>query len=846
MEAAFHRISQCARSAPPAQKKPAQGAAPMPSNSRSPDRLRLASRSLLGLSVALAAITITGPAAAVDAVAAADAAPEGQLEEVVVTATKRTEDAKDVPLSVGVVSASDLAALNVDSVEDISRLVPGISFAAHNNGPNGPGQDNITIRGVSSTVGNPTVGIYIDEVPLITITGYEGDAEPRLVDLDRVEVLRGPQGTLYGASSEGGTVRFITPTPDLHDYSAWVREELSDTKQGGFNYDTKGVLNIPVSDVFALRVSAEYGKDSGFIDRYALAGSIAENNATAGDLLRTHTNPDGNQLISIKGLYSPGDDLTITPSVLYQRYSASDSSVFIPAVGQFDTIAPVPDADTDSMLLPSLTVKKGFGFADFTSITSYLDRRVQRQSDGTFFNSAAIAEFVLDTVGTPPYTTNQHGNDYILGNVPSPVEFTDSFNTWTQEFRLQSPDDKARVRWVAGAFVDDQQWEHLDYETAPGFSAAFQNIYGYNIDTDQVLNPSIGTPSYNPDFWANDLVWTVHDHNDVKQYAIFGEIDADLLPTLHAGFGERYVWAEEKFDETGGGFFDFGGGGTQGTPYASEARFSTSTPKGTLAYDLSDDTSLYASAGKGFRLGGATTPNTNAPCVLGLAQLGIYSAPTSYGPDQLWSYEFGTKNVLFDKTLSVNADVYYITWKNIQQTITIPICGGAFNANVGDAEAIGGELEVRYKPTFLRGLTLSANAGGEHAYITASSNTVTAQVGQDVLYTPDVTANVTANYTWILTGASSAFVVADYEYTGKSYGSFIVSTPAAPNPAYVDPSYSVVNLNVGVNLGPFEVSLFAKNLLNNDTILQSPTINGITEGYTLRPRTIGMALQAKF
>jgi iron complex outermembrane receptor protein len=819
----------------------------MSSKISSQERPRLALRSLLGLSLALLAGTFAGPLAAADAVASSDAAPDGQLEEVVVTATKRAQDTKDVPVSIGVVSGSDLTALNVDSMEDVSRLVPGISFAAHNNGPNGPGQDNITIRGVSSTVGNPTVGIYLDEVPLITITGYEGDAEPRLVDIDRVEVLRGPQGTLYGASNEGGTVRFITPQPDSHDYSAWVREELSDTKDGGFNYDTKGMLNIPVvSDVFALRVSAEYGKDSGFIDRYALEGSIAEGNAFAGDLLRSHTNADGNQSINIKGLYTPGDDLTITPDVLYQRYSASDSNVFIPAVGQFATYAPVSGADTDSMLLPSLTIKKGLGFADLTSVTSYLDRRVQRQADGTFYNSAAIACCVLDTAGTPPYSTNIHANDYILGNIPSPVEFTDSFNTWTQELRLQSPDDKARVRWVAGGFIDDQQWEHLDYENAPGFSAAFQNIYGYSIDADPVLNPSIGTPYYNSNFWANDLVWMVHDHNDVKQYALFGQVDADILSNLHLGVGERYVWAEEKFDEIGGGFFDFGGGGTTGTPYSSSARFATSTPKATLALDLSDDTSLYASAGKGFRLGGATTPNTNALCVEGLAQLGIYSAPTSYGPDQLWSYEFGTKNVLFDKTLSVNADLYYITWKNIQQTITIPICGGAFNANVGDAAAVGGELEVRYKPTFVHGLTLSANAGGEHAYITASANTVTAQVGQDVLYTPDITANVTANYTVILTGTTSGFVVADYEYTGKSYGSFIVSTPAAPNPAYIDPAYSVVNLNIGVNVGAFEVSLFAKNLLNNDTILQSPEVNGVTMGYTLRPRTVGVALQAKF
>jgi iron complex outermembrane recepter protein len=825
--------------------RPAQG------HSRSDLRLRAAIRSLLSAGGVIAALALGAPAGATDAATTAtDTAPaadEGQLQEVVVTATKRAEDAKDIPLSIGVVSGSDLTDLHVESMEDISRLVPGISFAAHNNGPNGPGQDNITIRGVSSTVGNPTVGIYIDEVPVITITGYEGDSEPHLVDVDRVEVLRGPQGTLYGASSEGGTVRFITGTPDSTAYSGWVRQDLSDTDRAGFNYDTKGMLNIPlISDVFAIRVSAEYGKDAGYIDRYALDGSIALGTATAGDLLRTHTNPDGNQSINIKGLYTPGDDLTITPDVLYQRYTTSDSSTFIPSVGLYNTFAPVPGSDTDSMLLPSLTIKKGLGFADLTSVTSYLDRRVQRQADGTFYNTAAIAQFSLDTVGTPPYSTNAYGNNYILGNIPSPVEFTDTFNTWTQELRLQSPDDKARVRWVGGVFVTDQQWEHLDYETAPGFSQAFQNIYGYSIDADPVLNPSIGTPEYNPNFWANDLVWTVHDHNDVKQYAIFGQVDTDLLSNLHLGLGERYVWAEEKFTETGGGFFDFGGGGTDGTPYTSSARFSTSTPKGTLTYDLSDDTSLYASAGKGFRLGGATTPNTNSSCLAGLAQLGINSAPTSYGPDQLWSYEFGTKNILFDKTLSVNADVYYITWKNLQQTITIPICGGALNANVGDAEAIGTELEVRYKPTFVRGLTLSANAGGEHAYITASSNTVTAQVGQDVLYTPEVTANVTANYAWPLTGTTSAFVLADYEYTGKSYGSFIVSTPSAPNPSYIDPAYSAVNLNLGVNVGILEVSVFAKNLLNNETILQSPTVNGVTMGYTLRPRTVGLSLQAKF
>ena len=793
-----------------------------------------------------ALLVLAGPAAYADTPDEASDA-SAALSEVVVTANKREENTKDVPVSVGVVDGQSIAALHVEDLEDVSRVVPGVSFAAHNNGPNGPGQDNITIRGVSSTVGNPTVGIYMDEVPIITITGYEGDTEPRLIDIDRIEVLRGPQGTLYGASSEGGTIRFITNQPDSHNFSGWIKQEGSYTQHGGYNYDTRGVVNIPVvEDVFAVRLSAEYGRDSGYVNQYALAGSLAAGTATAGPLLRRGTNSDDDFAVSVKGLLTLGDNFSVTPSVLYQRTAAGDYSTFIPALGLYNTFNQVLGADTDSLLLPSLTLKAGLGFADFTSVTGYVDRRVERLTDGTYFNSAAIAGFFLDTAGVPPYTTHQDGNDNILGNIASPVTFTDRFNTWTQEFRLSSPADAKRVKWVAGAFVADQEWSHLDYETAPGFSKAFQSIYGYDINTDPVLNPSVGTSSYNPNFWANDLVWTVNDHNDVKQYALFGQVDIDVLPTLHLGLGERYVWAEEKFSETGGGFFDYGGAGTNGTPYTQSARFSTSTPKFTLTYDVSDESSVYASAGKGFRLGGATTPNTNAACVEGLNQLGYTSAPKTYGPDQLWSYELGTKNLVFEKTLSVNADIYYIDWKQIQQTITIPICGGAFNANVGDATAIGAELEVRYKPPFVSGLTLGLNAGGEHAYITATNNSSTAAVGQDVLYPPKYTATVNANYTWRLTDSASAYVLADWEYTGQSYGSFIISTPEAPNPSYINSSYSAVNFSTGVNVGRYQLSLFAKNLLDNKTVLQAPTINSVTMGYALRPLTVGIGIQAKF
>ena len=322
---------------------------------------------------------------------------------------------------------------------------------------------------------------------------------------------------------------------------------------------------------------------------------------------------------------------------------------------------------------------------------------------------------------------------------------------------------------------------------------------------------------------------------------MFGQVDIDLMPNLHLGLGDRYVRATETFSETGYGLFEFGNAGTDGSVYAQKATFSTSTPKFTLTYDIDSQSTVYVSAGKGFRLGGATTPNTNVACVLGLNELGDKTAPMSYGPDHLWSYEFGSKSLLFQKTLSVNADVYYIDWTAIQQSIVIPICGGQLNSNVGDAKAFGAELEIRYKPPIVQGLVLSANLGGEHAYITSTINAQTAAVGQDVLYTPKFTAALLADYGWQITSSINGFFRADYEYTGKSFGVFQTTSPQ-----YINPAYDVTNVNAGVGFGKYEVSVYAKNLFDDRTILQSPQIDSIIQGYSLRPQTLGVSFQVKF
>lgn len=745
-------------------------------------------------------------------------ASSNQLGEIVVTATKRVESLQKVPASIGVLDGSSVLEHKVETIEDISRSVPGISFTAHG----GPGQDNISIRGVSSTVGNPTVGIYIDEVPLITASGYEGAATPRLIDLDRVEVLRGPQGTLYGASSEGGTIRFLTKQPDAGHFAATLQADVSGTKDGAANYDVQSAINLPiVKDKVALRISGEVAHNSGYVDNYALDGTT---------LLNKNVNTEDYRVIHATAKISLDNDFTITPSMFYQLTKTGASPNFFPDLGYYKQSKEVRESGRDELIIPSLTMSKGLGFATATSVTSYYIRNIDRTADGTVFNSAAIALFFLD----PAYPDHQAQNDAILQYVPSPVVFTDRFHTFTQELRLSS-NGKGPLHWVGGLFYSDQKWTHLDREVSAGFAQAFEQIYGFDINQSVLGDPT------NPHLWDQNLVWQVYDTNRVQQYAAFGQIDYDLTRRLHVSAGLRQVHAQEEFSELGAGFFDLGGAGTDGTPYRQHQNFNATTPRFTVNYDASANANIYAAVAKGFRLGGATTPNTNAACVAGLNQLGYTDAPTTYGSDHLWSYELGAKTMLFDRTLSANASVYYIDWKQIQQTIVIPICGGAFNANVGDAQAYGGELEMRWKPRALPGLTLSANFSAEHTGITRTINPDTAAVGQHILNVPDYTISGGVDYNFPLSQSVGAFIHGDYQYIGPSRGSFIVT-----DTNYFDPAYGVLNVNLGAEIAGTTVSLYVKNLADDKTIIQRPTTNTVVEGYTLRPRTIGITANRKF
>jgi outer membrane receptor protein involved in Fe transport len=768
---------------------------------------------------------------AADATTAA-AAPTGGIEEIVVTAEKRSEKLKDVPIAVSVVSAAQLADQHIQDIEDISRTVPGLQF----NTQGGEGQDTISIRGVSSNVGSQTVGIYLDDVPLLIVNNYEGATIPKFLDMARVEVLKGPQGTLFGAGSEGGTVRFISNLPKLDIYEGSAKLDVSYTDGGSApNYDLQGVINVPVVDgKLALRSAFEFGFADGWITRETLEGVQTG----------TNINTERDLVFRFSALSTPTDDLTITPAVFFQRVRQGDTPNITTTLG-VDTIQKqVAEPSRDTIFVPSLTVNDDLGFADLTSVTSYFWRQESRLKDGTAYNSEPIVYDTLDVATLPNgqpntfYTNHTAQNNSILATDGSVVFFNDTWSTATQELRLTSKppaESGIPIKWTVGLYYSFQTNLHRDYETIPGFSANFQKIYGENINNDALLGDG------NPYLWRNDQVYFVSDRNGLAQYAVFGQADWDILPDLHAGAGFRDLYARESFTENGGGYFNLGNAGVN-SPYNQVARFYAFNPKFSLTYDLSDKTSIYASAAKGFRLGGATSPNYNTYCIEGFKVIGFNgSPPNTYNPDKLWTYELGTKSQALDGALAINSAAYYTQWTQLQEGVIIPICGGEFNSNVGDAESYGLETEVTYAPPEIPGLTFHLNGDVQHSQITSASPLAPARPGEKILFVPDWTASVSSDYEFPLNDLYNAFIRADLEWTGRERGSF---SPADPD--YAIPQYGVLNGSIGLRTETMEMSLYVKNASNNQQVIQHPVINTVFEGYTLRPVTVGATVSKKF
>jgi outer membrane receptor protein involved in Fe transport len=757
--------------------------------------------------IAAAIVLSSLPAAAQQAAAPA---PANGLEEIVVTAQKRSENLKEIPMAVSVLSGAMLKESHIEGIEDITRAIPGVSFGAGG----APGLDNIEIRGVSSNSGSATVGVYLDEVSITEKNLFNGQVEPRLFDIDRVEVLRGPQGTLYGASSMGGTIRFISKKPVLDEFSGTFSSDLSGTTHGDINYDEQAVANLPlIAGMAALRLGFDNGQDSGYIDN--LTGS--------GQLAHEGTNLDRWTVFRASSLIQPADWLTVTPALFTQHEVLDDTAVYYPSLGLYRQNKEVREPIRDNIFIPSITAAADLGWADVTSITSYFWQQLNRTEDGTYYNSAYLGSLID---ADPPNGIQNQG--YRIGNLPGPEYSRTTTAVTTQEVRLASKsaaESGNPYTWLVGLLYSDYQIHKSDDAYVLGLNKTFRQIYGVAPQDSDVFAGST-FPIDSVDFSSQRL--------EERQFAVFGDATYYILPELKASAGIRYAYARSAFTDLNQGYF-----GTNPPLFSSNARFYAPTPRFSLSYDIDETTTVYTTIAKGFRLGGSEGPIAVPLCSADLKSLGIDTAPETYGSDKLWSYEAGVKSRLLDNKLSVDADGYYISWSKIQQTVPLPTCGYSVTTNVGDAESYGVEMELAYRP--VPALTLSFSGDISHAVLTKVTANVGASVGEAVLNTPDWMATFRVQYNHPFTDAVTGFVNADWDETGHSHGTFNNT-----DPDYIRPNYGVMNASIGLDIDDYTVSIYAKNLLDEQKAIQHPSILFLPEAYTVRPQTVGINVKGKF
>lgn len=736
------------------------------------------------------------------------------LQEVVVTAQKTSESLTKVPISITAVSGSALEEGHITDYADLSRAVPNVSFASFG----GPGQSNIEIRGIASQAGSATTGIYLDDVPISVLNIYTtGATEPRFFDIDRVEVLRGPQGTLWGAGSMGGTIHFVSNQPDLNHFSGSVNTSVGGTQRGGFNYEGDSVINVPLAEgVAALRIGGLYDHESGWIDRFPVGPYGVPN----GPLADTHINTADTAVLRATLEWRPTDALSVTPAVFIQRVKTGGQDTFSLALPEFQSPTLVPETARDEYAMMSLTAKADLGWSDLTSITGYFWRSDDRNIDGTVYDSGFIAG---------PYgplqalTPRSPAGETALGALPAPVQFNTNINQIHEELRLSSrsgPGDS--WSWLVGLFYSRARTGLLDNEHIPGFGATFAQYY--HDSTENLL----GDP------FTNDLVYYAFSEFVNEQKAVFGQITYMPLAGLKLTAGARYEQSTEKLNFYTSGYL------SGGTPtYGGNASGSATTPKVAASYELTANSLIYASAAEGYRDGGVNRPVPIPLCSNDLEQLGLTQAPASYKADKLWSYELGAKTKGFDNALTLSGALFDIRWNNIQTDIILPTCTFDIKDNIGSAESKGVEFELNDRLSEHFRVTLAGNYTS--AKIVDPVTILGVQKGDRVPGVPEYSVSTSGEYTQRIGNDARGRLALNAQWIGPSQGVIYHG-----DPDFDRPSYFVMGGTAGIKWDRFDLSVFITNLLNQDKAIQRPNIAGVEYGITVRPRTYGIGGSYQF
>jgi iron complex outermembrane recepter protein len=758
---------------------------------------------------------------------AAAAAPElGGLADVVVTAEKFKSTVQDTPISLTALSGDQLSASGITTIQEVAHSVPGLSMRSA-----GPGLTEYEARGLASNGGAaPTVGFYLDEIPLSPpALSQSGKVviDPSLYDVDRVEILRGPQGTLYGSGSMGGTVKVITNQPKLNQFEGSVQAMLSDTKGGGGNWSGNFMLNLPFGDKLALRLVGGDLHRSGWIDLI----DVNVPNAAATLLVPNQTPVYNAPVASVTHhanderlwggratlLFQPTDDLSITAMVFKQSlamggYDLLDSSPTSAPPGRVYNahyeVFPLPEGVHDDIQIYSLTIEANLGFADLTSATSYFDR--------------------LDVQGQDASESLYYSN---LGAAPlAPVQYqeVDPSRQFSQELRLTSH-DAGSLHWVAGVFYSSLHsvWQEISHSP---------------------LNATAATP--------DGSYFTSYNPYTVKQTAVFADGSYKLDDHWKLAAGVRWYTYKSEQDE-----FSWGLDAPYPNPSVTPVQVTKASDKGAnprvnLSYEPTRDLNLYATISKGFRPGGANQILPSGPPIN--CQPGVLA----FGPDSAWNYEIGEKAKLFDNWLTINSDVYYIKWTGVQQVITLP-CGYQYYNNAGDGRSFGPELEINAK--LGGGWSLSFSGAYTDAKITSPNASFLGYLST-VANTPDgvgrpcpPTGGCTVPILNVAKDTASAAltyttaIASGYQLTARVDDSYVgASTDVAYFFGYEVPSYNVANARVILAHDSWSANFFVDNLTNkvalvtaNNTSFQF-NIPQLVRYSTNQPRTVGVQLNYHF
>ena len=802
-----------------------------------------------------------------------------QLDEVIVSANKTEQRAQDVPLSITAVGAKELAKQGAIKAESYFSSIPNLSISSAGGGGASFGDGrasgrNIAIRGIS---GQNTTAFYLDETPLPEF------ADPRLFDINRIEVLRGPQGTLYGSNTLGGAVKVVTNQATAYETTGSIQVSGASVNEGDADYNIEGIINLPlIKEKLALRVGAFYAFETGVYDRMQQTtfngfplntgdgtgpnpGAVADDadgnvaapfNGSLPIVLRQNGNNDlaGNFGDNIDdetsfginaslGIY-PNENISIVPKVIYQNTEGSglDFADFSPDNFEQYRIAGIDEAYELELFHASLLTKFQLGKGElinnisFTNVGQF-DREDVSERESSGPTNTEITPFdedgrIIAPVDAPPFSNTELTDAAFY---PEFIDRSGDLNRIVEELRYSSKTDN-KFNFTLGLFYSSESSEFTSVQPRQTYledlAGFFDNLVDIGVTEVEGLSGFIASENF---------IWYSQQTDfDTNEFALFGEGYWDITDKLKFTFGLRYFNFSQDFFQSIGGFV--GNGGENSDVSVSDDGF---TPKFNLTYKFNDKSLLYGSATRGFRLGGG---NGAVPIIFAgddLAALGLTQAPQTFDPDFLWTYEIGSKNTLLNNRLIANFSVFHTVWDNLQQRVFLP-SGFLFVDNIGQAQLTGFEVELKGKLS--EHLQVAGALGYTNAEVTEGSDFTGAEEGDRVLNTPEFTASGSIEYNHkVGKNNNSMFYRLDIQHTGERLNTF------APElePQFVFDAFTIFNARVGYVSEKFDVAIFAQNLTNEianfgDITSLAAVPFGRTRFATGRPSSIGASLKYKF